>query len=139
VGLTAAIRWQTRHFETRTGIVCNFSTFHEAIDLTREQSTAVFRIFQEALTNVARHAQATEVEISLEEEADQFVLTVTDNGRGIKPNEPSGTQSLGLVGMRERAHLVRGEVSINGSRGRGTMVVVRIPVAGQAGVRELVH
>jgi PAS domain S-box-containing protein len=138
VGLTAAIRWQTRRFETRTGIVCNFSAF-DAIDLTREQSTAVFRIFQEALTNVARHAQATEVEISLKEEAEQFVLTISDNGRGIKPTEPSGAESLGLVGMRERAHLVRGEVSINGSRGRGTVVVVRIPVAGQSQVRELIH
>ncbi len=127
LGLVAAIEWQARQFQARTGIICHCECAAENIELNRKQSTAVFRIFQEALTNILRHAQATRVEIAMKEEAGEFVLTVSDNGRGITDDDRSKLQSLGLLGMRERAHLVGGEVDITGVRAQGTVVTVRVP------------
>ena len=127
LGLAAAIEWQVREFQTRTGIICHCEFAIENVELTQEESTAVFRIFQEALTNILRHAQATGVEIAIKEEADEFVLTISDNGRGITEDEKSRSQSLGLLGMRERAHLIGGEIDITGVEGQGTLVTVRVP------------
>jgi signal transduction histidine kinase len=117
-------------FQARTGIICRCDCSLENLDLGRERSTAVFRILQEALTNILRHAQATSVDITMEVEADEFVLTVMDNGRGITENEKSGLQSLGLLGMRERAHLIGGKMDITGVEGKGTVVTVRVPSSG---------
>ena len=97
--------------------------------MNQEQSTAVFRIFQEALTNVLRHAQATRVDLTVVEEAGSFVLTIRDNGRGITEEEKSGQLSIGLLGMRERAHVSGGEIDIAGVEGEGTTVTVRLPIA----------
>jgi signal transduction histidine kinase len=88
----------------------------------------VFRIFQEALTNILRHAQATEVEITMKEDDGELVLRISDNGKGITDKEKSGSQSLGLLGMRERAHLIDGKIDISGTEGEGTMVTLRIPL-----------
>ena len=129
-GLVAAIEWAAKQFEERTGIVCRFESSVENPHLSREQSTAVFRISQEALTNILRHAEATRVEITMNEEGGQFVLTISDNGRGITAQQQSGTETLGIIGMRERAHLMRGEVSITRAEGGGTVVTVRVPIAG---------
>jgi signal transduction histidine kinase len=98
--------------------------------LSREQSTAVCRIFQEALTNVLRHAQATRVDITAKKEAGEFVLTISDNGRGITEDELSGVPSLGLLGMRERANLIGGKFQIIGAEGKGTVVTLRVPLSG---------
>jgi signal transduction histidine kinase len=130
LGLTAAIEWQVGDFQARTGILCEFESFAEEIQTDAERSTALFRICQEILTNVARHAGATEVRISLREEADGVVLEVRDNGRGITEGEIRGKGSLGLLGMRERAERLGGEFVIRGVGGGGTMVRVRIPCAG---------
>jgi PAS domain S-box-containing protein len=128
VGLVAAIKWEAQQFEERTGIVCQVNSLVENVRLTREQSTALFRIFQEALTNILRHAKATRVDVTVAEEQGEFVLTISDNGRGIIDEEKSGEKSLGLLGMRERAHLIGGEVNITGVADQGTMVTVRVPV-----------
>ena len=131
LGLGAAIEWQAQQFQTRTGIICHCESALENIGLNEEQSTAVFRIFQEALTNVLRHAQATRVDIAIKKRAGYFVLVVGDNGKGITQKEKSEQQSLGILGMRERAHLIGAEIDIKGLEGKGTVVTVRVPISGQ--------
>lgn len=98
------------------------------MNLDSERSTAIFRIFQESLTNVTRHAQATSVEARLEMEEDKLIFTVRDNGKGFDPQEAKARKSLGLVGMQERAYLLKGEVSIEGIPGSGTTMTLRIPL-----------
>ena len=132
LGLTAAIEWQAEEFQQRTGIKCEVSLYPEDIILDNVLSTAIFRVFQETLTNVVRHARATKVKISLEEKAGKLVLQVIDNGRGVTQKQISAPKSLGLVGMRERVLPWQGEVKIRGIRGKGTTVTVRIPL-GQEG------
>jgi signal transduction histidine kinase len=128
VGLTAAIEWQAKEFENRTGIKCRLGLPDADVILDQNRSVAVFRIFQEILTNVTRHAQASEVNIILEaREADLF-LEARDNGRGIRASEFSNPKSLGLLGMRERTLLLGGEFNIRGVQGKGTTVTVRIPL-----------
>jgi len=128
LGLTAAIEWQLQEFQTRTGIRCNFTSSPENITLDQDRSTAIFRIFQETLINVARHANATRVDISLKEEADNLILEVRDNGKGITESGISNSKSLGLLGMRERALFLGGEVKISGTPGKGTTITVRVPL-----------
>ena len=130
LGLVLAIEWQARQFQARTGIICRCDCSLENLDLDREQSTAAFRIFQEALTNILRHAQATRVDITMEGEDREFVLTISDNGRGITETEKSRSQSLGLLGMQERAYLTGGSIKISGFDGKGTVVTLRIPISG---------
>jgi two-component system sensor histidine kinase UhpB len=132
LGIVEAVEWKAQQFQMRTGIQIDFTSSVEAADLSPKQSTAVYRILQEALTNVIRHSLATRVEISAEQNGGYFVLTVRDNGKGISPSEPSNT-SLGLWSMRERAHLLGGTVEIVGPEGRGTTVVVRVPLAFELG------
>jgi PAS domain S-box-containing protein len=129
LGLLAAIRWHARQFEVRTGIVTLLDSSFEDIDLTDQQSTAVFRIFEEAMTNVLRHAQATQVDIKLEVENADLLLTIRDNGRGITEAEKTNRLSLGLLGMRERATLIGGRLDIEGSEEGGTVVTLRLTVA----------
>ncbi len=129
LGLAAAIEWQAREFQKRTEIECRIVSLQEDITLSAEKSTAVFRIFQEILTNVTRHAQASRVEVCMEEHGGDLILKVSDNGVGIKENEIGEAKSLGLLGMRERAMVFGGEVKVVGADGRGTTVTVRIPLA----------
>lgn len=133
VGLTAAIEWQAKEFENRTGIKCRLKlpTLDVVLDETR--SVAVFRIFQEILTNVTRHAGASEINVILEERESNLFLEAGDNGRGIRASEFSNPKSLGLLGMRERALLLGGELNIRGVQGKGTTVTVRIPLDNKAG------
>jgi PAS domain S-box-containing protein len=128
LGLVAAIEWQAQEFQARTGITCEFSANQPDLVLAPEVGTAVFRICQETLTNVARHAHATRVELRLEAEAGALHLTVADNGRGITEQELVNQTSLGLLGMRERALLLGGQVTIAGRPGEGTTVTVRVPL-----------
>ncbi len=131
LGLIEAVEWQAQQFQARTGIECRCHCAVQSLALDQDQSTAVFRIFQEALTNILRHAQATRVDVTMEEHEDNFVLTVADNGRGITQTEKASRTSLGILGMQERARLVEGEVDILGQP-TGTTVRVRIELAGQA-------
>jgi PAS domain S-box-containing protein len=130
LGLVAAIKFHARQFQDRTGIIVECDCSLENGKLSREQSTAIFRIFQEALTNILRHSQATKVNIQMKEENGEFHLTISDNGRGITDEEKSGQRTLGLLGMRERAHLVGGKIDITGLAGKGTVLTVRIPISG---------
>lgn len=127
LGLVAAMEWQARDFEARTGIPCLFVSAPGDIALPSECSTALFRILQEALTNVMRHAQATRVRISLSAETAGITLSVVDNGVGISEDSLQNTTSLGLVGMKERAMLFGGEVKITRAGRKGTRVDVTIP------------
>lgn len=128
LGLTAAIEWQVREYQNRTGIPCHVSISADDAGLDAEKSTALFRIFQEMLTNVARHARATRVETRLEIEDGNIVLEVRDNGKGIREPERNGRKSLGLLGMRERALIMGGGVHISGEPGVGTTVRAIIPL-----------
>jgi PAS domain S-box-containing protein len=128
LGLEEAIEWQAQQFQDRTGITVAFQPAGDEIELRPDQSIAVFRIFQEALTNILRHASATRVDVTMSGEDEVFVLTVKDNGRGITEDEKHGQSSIGLLGMRERAHLLGGEIHIAGKEGVGTTVTVRLPI-----------
>lgn len=128
LGLAAAIEWGAREFEKRTGIKCEFRCDAETVPLDRNRATAIFRIFQEALTNVARHAQATRVTITLTDSGGVIVLTVKDNGRGISKAEMRDPNSYGLIGMRERVEFLGGRFSITGVSGKGTTLTVAIPL-----------
>ncbi len=132
LGLVEAIEWQTQQFQARTGIECSCDYSLQSIPLGERQSTAVFRIVQEALTNILRHAHATRVSVEMKEDNGILALKVSDNGRGITPAEVSNKKSLGLLGMRERAHLIGGHVDIVGLKGSGTTLHVRVPLAGEA-------
>ncbi len=129
LGLVEAIEWQAEQFQARTGIQCRCHFASPGIGLGNQQSTALFRIVQEALTNILRHAQATGVNVAIGEEDGDLVLTVADNGRGITEEERLGRNSLGLLGMQERAHLIGGRVDIAGLAGTGTTLHVRVPLA----------
>lgn len=134
LGLAAALEWQAQQFQARTGIMCRYNGAGEHLVLEQEQATAIFRIFQEALTNVLRHAQATLVEVMLEEKGTALLLTIRDNGRGMSEDRSGGLHSLELLGMRERAHLLGGRLDITGSEGQGTTVILRVPYSGDAPV-----
>jgi len=126
-GLQAALEWQANEFQTQTGIRCRVKAALEETLWDQDVNTAFFRIFQETLTNIIRHAGATRVDVRLLESAGDFLLEVRDNGRGISEAEIHNTKSIGLLGMRERAVLLGGEVRLRGEPGKGTTVTVRIP------------
>lgn len=127
LGLGAALDWLVRDFEAKTGltVVLNVTDLHEPIDPL--VSTAVFRIVQEALTNVARHAAATTVGVDLVGHEDALHLTIADNGVGLGTGAAEGLHSLGILGMRERVHLLEGSFRIEGPAGSGTMISVEVP------------
>jgi signal transduction histidine kinase len=129
LSLVATIEWQLQEFQTRSGIRGKLISAPEETTLDADGATTVFRIFQEILTNVARHAQATQVEVTLEETATFLTLHVHDNGRGITESEIHSPKSIGLLGMQERARLRAGEVQFQGRSGQGTSVTVRLPLS----------
>jgi signal transduction histidine kinase len=127
MGLIAAVGWQAKEFQKRTGIRCRTKLPPE-VKLDIDVSTTMFRIFQEILTNVARHSRATRVDMELNIAEDKVALEVIDNGVGIADSDLNGKKSLGLLGMHERALLFGGEVKISGTPGHGTRVSVSIPL-----------
>jgi len=128
LGLVPAIEWQADEFQTRTGITCLVHVEPEDIHLEKCMATTIFRIFQEALTNVARHADASKVETFLQEKGGRLVLAVKDNGKGITKKQIEDPKSFGLMGIKERAYFCSGEVHFLGERGMGTTVLVSIPL-----------
>jgi signal transduction histidine kinase len=132
MGLIAAVAWQAKDFQKRTGIRCRAKLPPES-KLDLDISTTAFRIFQEILTNVARHSRATRVDIELGLTPEELTLEVLDNGVGIADSDLNGRKSLGLLGMRERALLFGGEVSVSGTPGQGTRVAVSIPIRSRDG------
>jgi PAS domain S-box-containing protein len=129
LGLGAAVDWVASDFQKRTKIRCRVSVDPPDLKLDQERSTAFFRILQEALTNVLRHAKATRVDVHLEKRDESVVLTVRDNGTGISPHRITDPKSVGLTGMRERVYPWRGNVAISGTPGEGTEVIVTIPLS----------
>lgn len=128
MGLIDALKWQAQEFQKRTGVPCTFTSRFDQWEFPDEIATALFRIFQEALTNVSRHAAATRVSAELALSDGWVELRVQDNGRGITQQEMENTSSLGLLGLTERAHLLGGTVAISGVQGAGTTIRVCVPV-----------
>jgi len=131
IGLAAAFEWQAKEFQRRTGIRCQLNIAPSFSEPDKERATALFRIFQELLTNVARHANATKVTATLDSNASALTLVVTDNGRGIRDEEIESRRSLGFLGLRERVLAFGGTVEATGQEGKGTCIAVTVPVAAQ--------
>ncbi|HEY5497214.1 MAG TPA: PAS domain-containing protein [Syntrophales bacterium] len=127
-GLVAAMEWQLGEYKTHTGISFEFNVGQIEIDIDKNFATVVFRIFQEALANVIRHSKATEVYINLRVDEGQLILEIKDNGRGITEDELTGTGSMGILGMRERALALGGEINIAGESGKGTTLNLKMPI-----------
>lgn len=127
-GLVAAVEWQGQEFERRTGIKCESRLPNAELNIGPERSTAIFRILQEALSNVARHSTAKNVSIELKPNDQELSLKVRDDGRGINTDEALAPDSLGLLGMRERAQMVGGNFTVYGKPGEGTTAEARIPM-----------
>ncbi len=130
IGLIAAIEWSAGEFEKRTGIACRVSSGSEEPELDEKKSINIYRIVQESLTNIIRHANATAVDVDLVMDADELILTSRDNGRGITGEEINNARSLGLIGIRERALSCGGTIAIEAAAGRGTVVTAHIPIGG---------
>jgi signal transduction histidine kinase len=129
LGLIAAIDWQLKDFETRTGVFTHFEYYPEELNLRNSCSDALFRIFQEAITNVARHAKASNVNVYISSNGEKkVIMKVIDDGIGITDDYVEKENSIGILGMRERAQLVGGFVNISSNGGNGTMVEVIIPI-----------
>ena len=128
LGLIPAIEWQAKEFEKVSGINCSLILLRDEVRLDNEKSTAIFRIFQEALTNIMRHSSATTVKISILKKEGNLILKISDNGVGINSKQLKDTKSLGLIGMNERAMILGGEVTVEGIPGKGTEVTVEMPL-----------
>jgi len=128
LGIVAAIEWETKEFQERTRVKCKLELMSEDVKVDSQIATTIYRILQEALTNVSRHADATQVDVSLNREDNNITLKVEDNGRGITEEQISDPRSLGLLGMKERASFHDGEVKIQGIQGKGTTLIVSIPL-----------
>ena len=129
LGLVPAIEWLVESFGQRTGLPCELVVSDASIDLPTTYSTAIFRIVQEALTNVTKHAHARAVVVTLERRPTEVIVHVRDDGRGYSPEEGRKLGSLGLIGVRERAHLIGGEANVRSAPGKGTQIEVRLPLA----------
>jgi PAS domain S-box-containing protein len=127
LGLTAAIEWQLQEVCQRTGMAYEFTTPADDFVLEQAHATAMFRIFQEALTNVIRHANARKITVRMIQQPEALLLEVADDGKGITAGQLGDRSSLGLLSMRERAHLWGGDLSIQGKPGQGTVVALRMP------------
>ncbi len=132
VGLVAAVGWLIRDFSERTGIPCEADIPTDELSAGRDLSTTVFRILQEALTNVARHSKADGVFIRLTEANDNIVLMVQDNGIGFSPDRVSPRESFGLMGIRERVDHCRGEMEVRSAPGEGAMLSIKLPITREA-------
>jgi len=128
LGLVEALRWQVRDFQKRGGVRVQFECPEESLKLEAGVTTGLFRIFQEALTNIARHAEATAVSACLFKEGEQLVLTITDNGKGFDQHAAKKKKTLGLLGMKERTLMMKGVYEISSQPGNGTSLRVSVPL-----------
>jgi len=128
LGLSGAIQWDIEQAERKIGIKGNLTISPSGLELRGKTATVLYRIFREALTNVVRHSQAKNIYVNLEKKETSLILTIRDDGRGITKKELKGETSLGLVGMRERARIIGGTITINGKTGEGTTIKVEVPI-----------
>jgi signal transduction histidine kinase len=131
LGLTAAVEWQISEFRRRAGIVCDFVREQPDIRVDDHCATALFRILQESLSNVVRHAHASFVRVTLRLEAGTLKMIIADNGMGVPPSGRTKLGSFGLIGIEERIHILGGTFSLNSSPGNGTTITVTVPVASE--------
>jgi signal transduction histidine kinase len=136
LGIVTALRKLTSEFRKHSGVSCILQLMEDPIQLDEDQTVAIFRIVQESLTNVARHAKASCVEITLSQSANDLVVEVRDNGQGFDSENATKKKSFGLLGMRERAAVLGGSIDIKSSRQHGTAVRVRIPLKRDEGLRD---
>jgi PAS domain S-box-containing protein len=127
LGLVPSIEWLVENFSQRTGIACDLSVTQGDLGLDMPEATAIFRIVQESLTNIAKHAKATRADITIARDEDALVVRIEDDGIGFSPDAPRKPQSFGLFGLRERASLIRADVVITSAPGAGTSIEVRLP------------
>jgi PAS domain S-box-containing protein len=128
LGISAAVEWQAAEFQKMSGIRCGVVTVPEEIILSKELSTNIFRIFQEILTNVMRHARATHVKVLFEKKDGRVIFNVEDNGKGITDKQIFNPSSFGIIGMRERIHAMNGDIRISGAPDKGTSISINIPL-----------
>lgn len=129
LGFLPAIEWQLKDFQSRTGISCSLHVDDENFDFNVIDSTALFRIFQESITNIARHAKANSVEINIETlHGESLKMSIKDNGKGLCENSQEKEQSLGIIGMKERALILGGNLDVKSVPGGGTEVFLEVPV-----------
>jgi PAS domain S-box-containing protein len=129
LGLVPAVEWLVENFTQRTGVPCELAVSTSDLKLHNAHSTAVFRIVQESLANIAKHARASRAEVAIEQNGSEVTISVRDDGVGFSPQDPRKPKSFGLVGLRERAYLLGGEAAITSAPGRGTNIEVRLPVS----------
>src|SRR5262245_13363349 len=132
LGLMPAIEAHCNDFSAQTGIPCELAIAVPELHLSTAQATAVFRIVQESLTNIFKHAQATQVEVSIATEGETLAITISDNGVGFATDAPRKPNSYGLLGLRERAYLLGGEIQITSAPGQGSEIEVRLPLHADA-------
>ena len=128
-GLCEAIAWQAGEYEKRYGIKFELNCLQNHLDLDKDLKTTFFRIFQESITNVVRHAEASQVDVSMSHQNDQLIMKIKDNGKGIQKDQIEGSNSLGLIGIRERVRYRNGYVNFYGTPEKGTTVEIQIPVS----------
>lgn len=129
LGLIAALEWQTKEFENQTHIKCILNLGIDEVDLDNTKVTVVFRIFQEALTNVARHSQASLINIKISIQNKYLLMSIKDNGKGISDKQMMNLNSFGILGMKERARDIKGELSIYSEKDIGTTVKLKVPLS----------
>lgn len=131
LGLAAAIEWQVRDFQKHSGIVCELELDDADLQLDENRATAIFRIVQESLTNILRHARASRIKLSLCARGERLQLQISDDGIGLTPEVLKKSQSFGITGMRERVRLLNGKLNLSGHPGQGTQLKVSIPMRGK--------
>lgn len=134
LGLAAAIEAYLTDFQNRSGIKCQVLSRYQEEDLKSNISITLFRIVQEALTNVLRHSGASQLRVQLYKKSTHLILKISDNGKGIDKNNIGSANSVGIIGMRERVNLLSGNFMIKGMRGIGTAISISIPLNGQKGI-----
>jgi two-component system sensor histidine kinase UhpB len=127
-GLVDAIGWQAKEWEKQSGIQCLFTSDTDEVDLHLDQATALFRIFQEALTNIGKHAQASRIEVRLACSKSKVRLEIEDNGSGMSTADRLKPKSFGIRGMTERAVALGGNLSISAAEHGGTIVAISVPL-----------
>ncbi|HEU5289565.1 MAG TPA: response regulator [Cyclobacteriaceae bacterium] len=128
LGIVEAIRWLCLDFETRNNVSCNACIEVDSLDIDLNSSIALYRMVQEALTNIARHAKATQADVNLSISNATLVLSIQDNGVGISSEDISSSNSLGIIGLRERARFLNGRFTISGRKGKGTKISITVPI-----------
>ena len=128
LGLSAAIEWQVKQIKDVTGIDCQFVSYPTDVVVDMDTSVALFRIFQEAITNAVRHSKASQIKVELRQSPGRILLTVEDNGLGIKHSEITDVKSFGLISIKERARALGGDVEIFGRPNKGTVITAEIPL-----------